>query len=215
MGQGHAQGFRDYLRGRSCSQELAATAWSGAGAAAHLRRRFQGDLLMGITGPNGLYFACIFARLGQEGDPTGDKDGRQFARRSQRHHHRRQPFVAGRDADHAHPGGQGPHQAAQHDGRVIAKGKRIEHAGGALGAPITRIGAGAGEGNGIEGFQSDGCFGHQRAQFPVPGVKAESDGCAIRGAQAAVGAEDENFGAEQFLRLPSHTRILAQPEEIA
>jgi hypothetical protein len=170
---------------------------------------------MGITGPNGLYFACIFARLGQERDPARGKDGGQLARRSQRHHHRRQSFVAGRDTDHAHPGGQGSHQTAQHDGRVIAKGKGIEHAGGALGTSITRIGAGAGEGNGIQGLQSNCCFGHQRAEFPVPGVKAKSDGCAIRGAQTAVGAEDENFGTEEFLRLPSHAGILAQPEEIA
>ncbi len=128
---------------------------------------------------------------------------------SQRHHHGGQSLVAGGDADHAHPGGQGTHQAAQHDGRIIAKGEGVEHAGGALGTAVAGVGAGAGKGNGIEGFQGDGCFGHQGAQFPVPGMKAEGDGCSIGGAQAAMGAEDEDFGAQQLLRLPTHACVLA------
>ncbi len=164
---------------------------------------------MGVACADGLYLACIFARFGQERDPAGDEDGGQWAGRGQRHHHGGESLVAGGDADHAHPGGQGTHQAAEHDGRVVAKGERVEHAGGALGAAVAGIGAGSGEGNGIEGLQGDGCFGHQRAQFPVPGMKAEGDGSSIGGAQAAVGAEDEDFRAQQLLRFPAHAGVLA------
>ena len=46
-------------------------------------------------------------------------------------------------------------------------------------------------------------------------MKAESDGGSIAGAQAAVGAEDEDFRAQQFLRLPAHAGVLAQTEKIA
>ena len=51
--------------------------------------------------------------------------------------------------------------------------------------------------------------------FPVAGVEAEGDGGAVGGAQASVGAEDEDFRADEFLRFPSHACVLAQAEEIA
>ena len=97
----------------------------------------------------------------------------------------------------------------------LRKGQGVEHAGGALGASVAGIGAGSGEGDGVEGFQGDGGFGYQCADFPVAGVEAEGDGGSIGGAQAAVGAEDEDFRAEQFLRFPAHAGVLAQAEEIA
>jgi hypothetical protein len=99
--------------------------------------------------------------------------------------------------------------------RVVAKGERVEHAGGALGASVAGIGAGAGEGDGVEGFEGNGCFGYQCAQFPVTGVEAEGDGGAVCAAQASVGAEDEDFRAQQLLRLPPHACVLAEAEEIA
>ncbi len=61
MGQGQPQGFGDDLCGGGGSQELAAAAGSGAGAAAHFGGCLQGDLLLGVAGADGLYFACIFA----------------------------------------------------------------------------------------------------------------------------------------------------------
>ena len=133
----------------------------------------------------------------------------------QGHHHGGEAFVAGGDADHAHAGGEGAHEAAQHDGGVVAKGEGVEHAGGALGASVAGIGAGSGEGDGVEGFQGDGGFGYECAQFPVAGVEAEGDGGSVGGAQAAVGAEDEDFFADEFLRFPAHACVLAQAEEIA
>ncbi len=77
----------------------------------------------------------------------------------------------------------------------LRKGRRIEHAGGALGASVAGVGAGSGEGNGVERLQRDGGFGDERAEFPVAGMKAERDGGSVGSAQAAVGAEDEDFRA--------------------
>jgi hypothetical protein len=79
--------------------------------------------------------------------------------------------------------------------RIIAKRERVEHAGSALGPSVAGIGAGAGEGDGVEGFQGDGGFGHQRAEFPVAGVETERDGRSVGSAQSAVGAEDQDFFA--------------------
>ena len=49
----------------------------------------------------------------------------------------------------------------------------------------------------------------------MTGVKAESDGGAVWSAQAAVGAEDEDLGAEDAGRVPAHADVLAETEEIA
>ena len=49
----------------------------------------------------------------------------------------------------------------------------------------------------------------------MAGVEAERDGGAVGGAQAAVGAEDEDFGAEECVRFPAHAGVLGQAEEIA
>jgi len=49
----------------------------------------------------------------------------------------------------------------------------------------------------------------------VSGVKAESNRGSVGGAQASVGAEDQNFRTEEFLRFPAHAGILAEAEEIA
>ncbi len=97
----------------------------------------------------------------------------------------------------------------------LRKGQGVEHAGGALGASVAGIGAGSGEGDGVEGLEGDGGFGYQCAQFPVAGMEAEGDGGSVGGTQASVGAEDEDFRADELLRFPPHACVLAQAEEIA
>jgi len=59
------------------------------------------------------------------------------------------------------------------------------------------------------------CLGHQQAHLPVAAVKAQSDGLAIFGAQAAMRAQDQKLGIKQPRRLPTHAGILRQAEEVA
>jgi hypothetical protein len=67
----------------------------------------------------------------------------------------------------------------------------------------------------MEGFQLACGFGYECAYFPVAGVETEGDGCAVVGAKAAVGAEDEDFGVEETVWVPAHAGVLAEAEEIA
>ena len=164
---------------------------------------------------DGLDFGGIFALLREQRDAAGNENGGLAARRGERHHHGGQALVAGGDAEDALAGGQRAHEAAQHDGGVVAEGQRVHHAGGALGAAVARIGAGAGKGRGVEGFELARGFSDEQADFPVAGVEAEGDGLAVLGAQAAVGAEDEEFGIEEAVGLPAHTGVLREAEEIA
>ena len=214
VGEGHSQGFCDDLGGGGGAEKLAASSGSGAGAAAHFGGGFEGDLLLRVTGADGLDFAGVFSVFGEQGDSTGNEDGRERAGRGQGHHHGGKSFVAGGDADDTHAGGERAHEAAQDDGGIVAVGQGVEHAGGALGASIAGVGAGSGEGDGVEGFEGDGGFRDQGAEFPVAGVEAESDGSAVGGAKSSMGAEDEDFLAQQLLWFPTHSGVLAETEEI-
>ena len=49
----------------------------------------------------------------------------------------------------------------------------------------------------------------------MSGVKAESDGLSILGAQAAVRAQNQEFGIKQPRRVPAHAGALGQAEEIS
>ena len=215
VGQGESQGFGDHLGGSGGAEELAAAAWGGAGPAAHLGGGLQGDLLLGIAGADGLDLARVFSIFREQGDTTGDEDGGQGTGGGQGHHHGGQAFVTGGDADDPHAGGQGAHEPAQDDGGVVAVGQGVEHAGGALGASVAGVGAGSGEGDGVEGFEGDGGFGDQGAELPMAGMEAESDRGAVGGAEPSVGAEDEDFLAQELLWFPAHAGVLAQAEEIA
>ena len=56
---------------------------------------------------------------------------------------------------------------------------------------------------------------HQQADFPVAGVIAERDRGAIGGADAAVGAEDEELLAAERGGIPAHAGVLGPAEEVA
>ena len=204
--EGEAEGFGDDLRGGGGAEELAASAGCGAGAAADLGGVFEGDLVLGEACADGLNLAGVFAVFGKQCDAAWDEDAGQRAGGGEGHHHCGEAFVAGGDADDAGAGGERAHETAKDDGCVVAVGQGVEHAGGALGATVAGVGAGSSERDGAESFEFAGGFGHECADLPVAGVEAESDGSAVFGAKAAVGAEDEDLGAERRGPGPSPCR---------
>jgi hypothetical protein len=84
-----------------------------------------------------------------------------------------------------------------------------------LRAAVAGIGAGSGEGDSVHGFEFTRGFGNESPDLPVAGVEAESDGGAVFGAKAAMGAEDEDLGTKETRGIPSHAGVLAEAEEIA
>ena len=146
---------------------------------------------------------------------AGHQDARQRARGGERHHHRREALVAGGHADYAAARGQGADEAAEDGGGVVAVGQRIEHPGGALRTAVAGVGAVGRKGDGAERLQLLGGGIHQQADFPVTGVVAERDRGAIGRADAAVGAQDENFLPAQRRGIPAHARVLRPAEDVA
>ena len=49
----------------------------------------------------------------------------------------------------------------------------------------------------------------------MPGVISERDGRSVGGANAAMGTEQQDLFTAQLLRIPSHARVLSEPEKIA
>ena len=213
--QRQPQRLAHHLRRGRRAQELASAAGTGAGPAAHVGGVVERDLLLGEAGADGLHLSCVLALVGQQRHSSGDHHGGQRTGRGQGHHHGGQSLVAGGHAQHALARRQGAHQAPQHHGCVVAVGQRIHHAGGALGAPVAGVGARAGKGHRVQRFQLARRLGHQQPHFKVPGVKAQRDGPAVFGAQAAVGAQDQELGIEEARRFPAHAGALGQPEEVA
>jgi len=207
--EGQAESFRDDLRGGSGAQELAASSRRSAGSAAEVGGLLEGDLVLGVARADGLDPARVFAVFGKEGDASGDKNAGQWAGGGESHHHGGESLVACGDADDSGARGEGAHESAEDDSGVVAIRERVEHADGSLGAAVAGIGAGSGEGDCVERFEFAGGFGYQQTYFPVSGVKAECDGSSVGGAEAPVGAEDEDFGAEKLGGIPSHAGILS------
>jgi hypothetical protein len=197
MRERHAQRLADHLRRGRGSQKLTAAARCRAGAAEHVGGILQGHLAAGETRAGRLHFAGVLSVGGLQGDAAGNQDARQIARGGERHHHRGETFVASGHADHAAPRGQGTDEAAKNAGRVVAVSQRVEHAGGALRAAVAGVGAIGSEGDGAERFELLGGGVHQEADFPVAGVVPERDGRAVGRADAAVGAENEEFLAAE------------------
>ena len=152
---------------------------------------------------------------GKQRHAAGNQHARQIARAGQRHHHRGQSLVAGGYAEDAAARGQGADQASEDAGRVVAVGQGIEHAGGALGAAVARVGAIGRERHGAQALQLFRRGVHEQRHFPVPGVIPEGDGRAIGGANAAVGAEDEKLFAAEQGGVPAHAGVLGPAEEVA
>ena len=84
----------------------------------------------------------------------------------------------------------------KHHGGVVAVGQAVHHAGRALRAAVAGVGAEAGEGDAADALELLGRRLHQQADLPVAGVVAERDRRAVGGADAAGGAENQEFAAD-------------------
>ena len=152
----------------------------------------------------------------QQGDAAGNQHAGQIARAGQRHHHGGQALVAGGDADDAAARGQRADQAAED-----ARRRRCGRAGNRTSRWCPGCGRRRGrcnrpaKGTAPSALQFLGGGVHQQADFPVAGVVAERDGRAVGGANAAVGAEDEELLAAERGGVPAHAGVLAPAEEIA
>ena len=215
VGQGESEGLRHDLAGSRGAHELAATAGRTTGAAAHLRGVLEGDFVAGEAGGESLDLAGVLGLLCQQRNAARHEHRRQIGRTGERHEHRGQTLVAGGDAEHAAPRGQGADQPAQDHGGVVAVGQTVEHAVGAIGAPVAGIADVAGEGNGLGRGEHAGRLLHQQADLPVPGVVTERDRCAVRCTDAALGAQNEKLFAQHRGRRPTHAGVLGPAEEIA
>ena len=215
MGQRHAQGFGRHLAARRRAHELAAPAGRTAGLAAHFRRVFQSDLPVGEAGGQRLHLGRVLRLLGHQHHAARHEDAGQVAHARQGHHHRRQAFVTGGDADDAPAGGKRADQAAEDDGGVVAVGQAVEHPLRAIGPSVAGIAAIARKGYRPGGGEGPRRLFHQESDFPVAGVIAQSHGRAVGTADAAMGAEDEKFLAQELARVPAHARILREPEHPA
>ena len=215
VGEGHAQSFAYDLGSRCRPKELASASRAGARSAEVFGSGFEGDFVVGEARADGLDAASVLALLGEEGGAAGDQHAGEVGRARERHHHGGKAFVAGGHADDAAAGGQRADLAAEDGGGVIAIRQGIEHAGRALGAAIAGIGAVCGKGDGVVGGEFLGRFLHEQADFPVARVIAQRDGGAVGAADAAVGAEDEDFLAAELGGVPPHAGILGPAEEVS
>ena len=215
MHESQAQRFGHNLGGRCSAEELAAAAGRSAGAAAQFGGLFHCDFAVGEAGADGLYFAGVLAVAGGKGYAAGHDHNRQFALRREGDHHRRQTLVASADAHDPLSCRQRPDQAAQDDGGVVSVGQRVHHPGRALRTAITGVGHEAGKRHHSQLFEPRGRGLHQQADLPVAGMVAESDRRAVRRADAALCAENEELGIAQAAGAPAHAGVLREAEDVA
>ena len=158
---------------------------------------------------DGLHLGGVFSDRRRQHHAAGNQDARQVRRPRQGHHHRGQTFITSRDAQDALPSRQGPDQPPKNLSRVIAVSQAVHHAGRPLGSSITGIGAKAREWNTARSLQLFRGGFHEQADFPVARVVAKRHRRAVRGADAALRAKDEELFAIQLGGIPAHADILA------
>ncbi len=143
--------------------------------------------------PERLHRAGIFRSGWRQRHAARHNHARQIAQAGHRHHHRRQTFVARRNAEHAGAQRQRTRQPAENNRGVVAIRQAVEHARRALRPAIARVGTKSGEGN---RFQLAKFFRrrlHEQSDFPMARVIAERDGLSVRRAQSALRAQDEKL----------------------
>src|SRR5262249_37357742 len=101
MGQGKAERFANYLRGRGSAEELAAATPCGAAAAAQLRALLQRDQPTGEASPGRLDGSRVLAFLSRKSNASRNQHAREIVHRSQGDHHCGKALVARRYAEHA------------------------------------------------------------------------------------------------------------------
>ena len=215
MRQREAERLGDHLRGCGRAEKLAPTAGRTACLASCFRGFFERDEAVRKPRPDRLHFPGVLAALGGQRHTAGHEHDRQFRYTSECHEHRRQSFVARRNAHHARASRQRADEPSQHHRGIVAERQRIHHAFGALRAPIAWVGAETCKWQRAERFEFTRGRLHEQTDFPMAGVIAERDRRAVVGAQAAGGGEDEVFGAVEFRGIPAHARVEGHAEDVA
>jgi hypothetical protein len=144
---------------------------------------------------DGLDLARVLGILGQQRDAARDQDAGQIVHGGERHHHRGQALIAGRDTHHAFPGGQRTDEPAENHCRIVTIRQGIEHAGSPLAPAVTGVGTVAGKRDRAQRFQLPSRRFHEQADFPMAAVVAERDRLAVGGTQAAVRGKQQDLGA--------------------
>ena len=214
-GKRKPQRFAHHLRSRRRAEKLAAASRRPAGAATQLGRLRQRNQSVRKTHPQRLHRPGVLAAGGGQRHSAGDDHARQIPQPRHRHHHGRQPFVASRHAQHAGAQRQRARQPAEDHRRVIPIRQAVKHTRRPLRPPVARIGTKPGEGNGLQAGQLLRRRLHQQPDFPMPGMIAQRHRFAVRRAQTALRAQDQELLASRFRRVPSHARIERHPEKIA
>ena len=214
MAQRHSQRFSDHLRCRRCAQKLTAAAGCRAGAATQIRCLIQRELTVREPYADGLNARGIFTNGRQQRYTAWDQHAREIATACQRHHHRREPFVARGDAQDAAPSRKRTDESAENAGGVVAIREAVEHRRRALRAAITWVGAHGGKRDGARVLENAGSRLHQQADFPVSRVIAEGDRGTVGRADAAVRRQNQELLAAQRRRHPTHPGVLASAEQI-
>ena len=116
----HPQRFADDLRRRRRAEN-----WQPPPGEAQARQprsaaSSQRDLAVGEAHADRLHLAGVLALVGSSVTPPGTSTHGRSWLRGERHHHRRQTLVAGRDAEHAAPRRQRADQAPENDRGVVA-----------------------------------------------------------------------------------------------
>ena len=215
MRQRETERLAHHLGCRRGAEELTAAARRPAGAAAQLGRALQGHLTLGKARAQALHSPGVFAVLRRQRDAAGHEHAGQIAHGGQRHHHGGQALVASGDPEHALARGQRADEPAKDHGGVVAIGQAVHHSRRPLRAAVAGIGDEGREGQALEPLELGGGGLHQQAHFPVPRVISQRDGMAVGSAHAALGGEHEELGTSELARIPAHTRVLRQPEEIS
>ena len=177
MRQRHAQRLGDDLRRRRRAEELAA-------AAGRCRRRgspvsaasLERDLAVREARADRLHLAGVFALGRRQRHAAGNEDRRQIVHRRERHHHRGQSLVAGRDAD-ARRLRVGSERISRRN--TIAASLRYGRLSNMPVVPCVRPSQGsvtiAGERHRAMRLQLPRGGLYEQADLPVPGVIAERD----------------------------------------
>ncbi len=215
MAEGEPECFADNLRRGRGTEELTAAAWRSTSAAAEIGGGLERDLRVREARADRLDARGVLAVGGRQRDAARHEDRGQIARPGQRHHHRRQPLVAGRDAEHAAPGRQGSDQPSENHRGVVPERQAVEHCRRSLRPPVARVGARGRERRRANCLQRLCCFLDEESHFPVPGVIAEGDRRAVGGAHAAVRRQDQKLGRAERRWVPAHAGVLAPAEQIA
>ena len=169
---------------------------------------------MGKSRPDGLDEAGILTALRGKRNPARDDCRRSVVEPGERHHHRGETFIAGRNAHHGLTGRQRTGEASKDNCGIVAIGKRVKHPRRALRTAITGVADKARKWRRALLAEAYRSGSYLEADFPVTGVVAEGDRLAIVVAEPAESGEDKVFILRDRARLPAHPDILREAKQV-